>query len=139
MSTETPKKGHRHTRSAATPSAAASSQNPQNPHYLNLQAHAQNSELEMNYPIQPTTPPRTPRRDNQQTYHNKSSAAAPEHGSKQKPRNKNRPKNVRIPRDASCSCRLHYVVVVEHHTISQKLLKAACNSLLCEYSWETQR
>jgi hypothetical protein len=97
MSAETPKKGHRHTRSAATPSAAASSQNPQNPHHLNLQEHAQNSELEMNYPIQPTTPPQTPRRDNQHASHNKSSTAAPENGSKQKPRNKNRPKHVRIP------------------------------------------
>ena len=96
MSTVVPPKGHRHTRSAAVPSATSSSQNPLNPHHLNMQAHAQNSQSEMNNPVPPTTPPRTPRRENQyQTQPpNPTNSAAPENGSKQKSRNKNRPKNV---------------------------------------------
>jgi hypothetical protein len=96
MSTVVPPKGHRHTRSATIPSATSSSQNPQNPHHLNLQTYAQNSQSEMNNPLHPTTPPKTPRRDDQYQpqSQNKTNSAAPENGYRQKPRNKNRPKNV---------------------------------------------
>src|SRR5450756_655576 len=98
MSTETPSRGHRHSRSAAMPPASASSQNPQNPHHLNQQAHTRNSQSETktNQPAsasQSTTPPRTPRRGNQPTSQS-ANTNAPDSGSKQKPRNKNRPKNV---------------------------------------------
>jgi hypothetical protein len=98
MSTQTPPRGHRHSRSAAIPPASASSQHPQNPHHLNQQAHTRNSQSEMKTNIagstsQSTTPPRTPRRDNQPASQN-SNTNAPETGSKQKSRNKNRPKNV---------------------------------------------
>lgn len=93
MSTVAPSKGHRHrhTQSATMPSATASSQNPQNPHHLNLQSHAQNSQSEMSdsYQSNPTTPPRTPQRTDQPSQNR-----ANENGSKQRTRNKNRPKNV---------------------------------------------
>lgn len=92
MSTVVHQKGHRHSRSAAMPPNTASPHHPQNPHYLNLQAQAHNSEME--YSAQPTTPPRTPRRDNgRPPAQNKTNPSAPEPGSKQKPRTK-RPKNV---------------------------------------------
>ncbi|KAK0100096.1 hypothetical protein ONS95_013092 [Cadophora gregata] len=105
MSTDVPSSRHRHTRSAAMPPATASSQspgtsqNPQNPHHLNAQAHTQNTQnmqndMRSNFFQPPTTPPRTPRKDNQPTSQNTSSSAAPETGSKQRSRNKNRPKNV---------------------------------------------
>jgi hypothetical protein len=99
MSSATPTKGHRHTRSVAIPGIAASSQNPRNPHHLNQHAHAGNNHSEsQNYSLdsiqQPTTPPRTPRKDNQPPSHPLSSSAASGTGSKQKSRNKNRPKNV---------------------------------------------
>jgi Proline-rich nuclear receptor coactivator motif len=55
-------RSHRHTRSAALPTPAAASQNPQNPHYLNLQSHGSNSQLDMVQSPQPTTPPRTPQK-----------------------------------------------------------------------------
>jgi hypothetical protein len=92
MSTVVPSKGHRHTQSAVAPSATASSQNPQNPHYLNLQSCTQNSQSEMSdsYQSNPTTPPRTPRRNDQSSQNR----IPNDNGSKQKPRNKNRPKNV---------------------------------------------
>jgi hypothetical protein len=97
MSTVVHPKGHRHTRSAATvPPATASSQDPQNPHHLNLQIRAQNPQLDMNHSVHPSTPPRTPRRDNNSCQHSSQSRTnptAPETGSKQKPRNK-RSKNV---------------------------------------------
>ncbi|PMD43355.1 hypothetical protein L207DRAFT_509881 [Hyaloscypha variabilis F] len=100
MSTETPARGHRHmkSQSAAMPLASASSQNPQNPHHLNQQAHTRNSQTETktNQPAaasQSTTPPRTPRRGNQPASQNPSTHA-PDSGSKQKSRTKNRPKNV---------------------------------------------
>ncbi|TVY71560.1 hypothetical protein LSUE1_G005274 [Lachnellula suecica] len=87
-------KRHRHTRSAAAVSVGNTpSPHPQNPHYLNLQAHAQNAQIEMNYPAQPSTPPRTPRRDNRPGLQHANSNTH-ESGSKQNPRNKNRPKNV---------------------------------------------
>lgn len=87
-------KRHRHTRSAAAVSSGTTpSQHPRNPHHLNLQAHAQNTQIEMNYPAQPSTPPRTPRRDNRSGPQNPNSNSH-ESGSKQKTRNKNRPKNV---------------------------------------------
>ncbi|KUJ11777.1 uncharacterized protein LY89DRAFT_594345 [Mollisia scopiformis] len=99
MSADTPTRGHRHTRSAAIPGIAASSQNPRNPHHLNQHAHARNSQSDMNnngsdQVLQPATPPRTPRRDNQVSSQNPSNSAASGTGSKQKSRNKNRPKNV---------------------------------------------
>ena len=94
MSTETPPKVHRHTRSSAIPSAAASLQNPQNPHHLHAQAHNTNSQPQTQYPVQPSTPPRTPRRDIQNASQVLQSSIAQEHGSKQRARNKNRPKNV---------------------------------------------
>lgn len=69
MSTQTPPppnhRSHRHTRSAALPTPAAASQNPQNPHYLNLQTHGSNSQLDMIQSPQPTTPPRTPQKAEQ--------------------------------------------------------------------------
>lgn len=101
MSSETTPRRHRHTRSAVIPSAAASSQNPQNPHLLNLnsQARARNTQADvnMNYnnsTLQPSTPPRTPHRNGNSGPQNNAHANAPETGSKQKSRNKNRPKNV---------------------------------------------
>jgi len=98
MSAETPPRGHRHSRSAAMPMTSASSQNPQNPHHLNQQAHIQNSQTEtkINQPAaasQSTTPPRTPRRGNKPSTQS-SNTNAPDSGSKQKSRSKNRPKNV---------------------------------------------
>ncbi len=66
MSTQTPSipthRSHRHTRSAALPPPAAASQNPKNPHHLNLQSHSINSQLSMVQSPQPTTPPRTPQK-----------------------------------------------------------------------------
>lgn len=98
MSSDIPSRRHRHTRSAAIPSTAASSQNPQNPHHLNVQAHAQNNQSKTNVNVVPaalpTTPPRTPRRQNQAASQNNANLSATENGSKQKSRNKNRPKNV---------------------------------------------
>lgn len=99
MSTETPPRGHRHTRSAAMPGIAASSQNPRNPHHLNQHAHTRNSQTDTksyssDQTIQPATPPRTPRKDNQNVSQNPVSSAASGTGSKQKSRNKIRPKNV---------------------------------------------
>jgi len=93
MSTVVPSKGHRYTRSAAMPSTTTSSQNPQNPHHLNSQAHALNAQSDMKYSVQPTTPPRTPRRDDQLQPSSQINSALPETGSKQRLRNK-RPKNV---------------------------------------------
>jgi hypothetical protein len=94
MSTLVSSKRHRHryTQSASAPSAIALSQNPQNPHHLNLQSQAQNSQSEMSdsYQSNPTTPPRTPCRNDQTSQDH----ATNENGSKQKSRNKNRPKNV---------------------------------------------
>lgn len=87
-------KRHRHTRSAAAVSSGKPpSQHPRNPHHLNAQAHAQNTQSDMSYPAQPSTPPRTPRRDNRSGSQNPPSNSH-ESGSKQKGRNKNRPKNV---------------------------------------------
>lgn len=87
MATVVPPKGHYHTR------APASSHNPKNSHQHSSHAHAINSGSEMNYSTQPTTPPRTPRKEAQNISHTKSNSTAHETGSKQKPRNK-RPKNV---------------------------------------------
>ena len=98
MSTVVPPKGHRHrhTQSAASPSAGASSQNPQNPHHLNLQSYGQNSQSEMSdsYQSNPTTPPRTPRQNDRPVQNRSTNSVGHENGSKQKPKNKNRPKNV---------------------------------------------
>lgn len=99
MSTDTPTRGHRHTRSVATPGIAASSQNPRNPHHLNQHAYTRNGQPDVkNYNSdqtpQPSTPPRTPRKDNQSSSQNVPNSAASGTGAKQKSRNKNRPKNV---------------------------------------------
>lgn len=98
MSTQTPPipthRSHRHTRSAALPTPAAASQNPQNPHHLNLQSHGSNSQLSMVQSSQPTTPPRMP----QKSEHGASTqygSQLPESDSASKPRSKgkNRLKN----------------------------------------------
>ncbi|KAF8851128.1 hypothetical protein BDZ45DRAFT_156940 [Acephala macrosclerotiorum] len=99
MSADSPVRGHRHTRSAAIASPAASSQNPRNPHHLNQHAHARNAQSEIkNYNsdgvLTPSTPPRTPRKGNQPQSQNQPTYAFSGTGSKQKSRNKNRPKNV---------------------------------------------
>lgn len=93
MSTVVHPKGHRHTRSAAMPPNVTLPNHPQNPHHLSLQAQAQVSRSAMDYPVQPSTPPRTPRRDNGQLPQNKTISSAQETGSKQKPRKK-KSKNV---------------------------------------------
>lgn len=88
-------KRHRHTRSAVTvpPRTTPSQQHPQNPHHLNVQAHTQNNQSEMNYPAQPSTPPRTPRRDNRSGPQNPSPNPN-ESAARHKNKNKNRPKDV---------------------------------------------
>ncbi len=98
MSTETPPRGHRYSQSAAMLPASASSQNPQSPPHLSQQSHTRisHSGSRISQPgsaSQSTTPPRTPRRETQPPQ-NATNTNAPESGSKQKPRNKNRPKNV---------------------------------------------
>jgi hypothetical protein len=92
MSAEIPPKGHRHSRSAGIPATSTSLHNPQN--HFNAQAYNRNNQSEMNYPVQPSTPPLTPRRDNQHATQNTSNSNTQENGSKHKSRNKNRPKNV---------------------------------------------
>ncbi|KAL2067957.1 hypothetical protein VTL71DRAFT_16055 [Oculimacula yallundae] len=82
----------------------ASSQSPQTLQdsqrldHINSQAYTQNAQTNVeSLPSfqQPTTPPRTPRKDNQLTSQHTSSSITPGLGSKQKSRNnKNRPKNV---------------------------------------------
>jgi len=100
MSTVLSSKGHRYTQSATMPAAAASSQNPQNPHHTNIQAHTLNYDSsDTGYQmerLQPSTPPRTPRKFEQPSAsQGKHNSNAPEtNGSKQRSRNKNRPKNV---------------------------------------------
>ena len=98
MSTRTPPipthRSHRHTRSAALPTPAAASQNPQNPHYLNLQSHGSNAQLSMVQSPQPTTPPRTPQKSEYGTS-TQSGSQLHESDSVSKPRSKgkNRLKN----------------------------------------------
>ncbi|RDW70103.1 hypothetical protein BP5796_08500 [Coleophoma crateriformis] len=90
-----PPKRHRATRSAAMPHQNPSSQNPQNAHLLNMQAYTQNSDIESNYAVQPSTPPKTPRRvDHSQPTPQTVASATNGSVSKQRSRNKNRPKNV---------------------------------------------
>jgi hypothetical protein len=92
-SEDIPSRRHRQTRSVVIPNTTPPSQHPQNPHHLNSQAYLQNIASNMNYPAQPTTPPRTPRRNNQPQ--NATNSSARENGSKQKSRNKkNKPQNV---------------------------------------------
>jgi hypothetical protein len=96
---------HRHTRSAVLSPPAATSHNPQSPHHFNLQSHGSNSQLAMDQPFQPTTPPRTPRKaDN-----NASTTSGPQMTTSDnlpKPRSKGRgrPKSVTtspaVPRNA---------------------------------------
>jgi hypothetical protein len=82
MSTVVPPQGHRHTKCAVLPPAQT---NPNN-----SQAHSTNSQTTMNYSTQPTTPPRTPRKEAQLSSQPRTNSTT---GSKQKSRNK-RPKNV---------------------------------------------
>ncbi|KAH8600880.1 hypothetical protein B0O99DRAFT_736897 [Bisporella sp. PMI_857] len=94
MNTVVTPKGQRATRSTVLPSASASTpKHPQNPHYLNSQSHALNSQSEMDSSSQPSTPPRTPRRDGYTPHSSQKPNNPTETGSKQKPRGK-RPKNV---------------------------------------------
>ncbi|CZT50203.1 uncharacterized protein RSE6_11145 [Rhynchosporium secalis] len=104
MSTETPRRYR--AQNATMPSATASSQTSQSSHNLpdsqfrhqiNSQAYDQNSQTNPNFTSsfqQPTTPPRTPRKENQSASQHTSSSIIQDTGSKQKSRNKNRPKNV---------------------------------------------
>lgn len=90
-----PHRNHRHTRSAALPPPLAAPQNPQNPHHLNLQTHNRSSELGMDQPSLPSTPPRTPRK----TDYNSSTNYVPQQSgsesvSKPKSKGKGRPKSV---------------------------------------------
>lgn len=101
MPAEALPRGHRYSRSAAIPSTAIPSQNPQNPHHLNIQEHAQNTQsnqrMDVNattVPAQPTTPPRTPKRNSQSASQNTANSNVRGNGSKQKARGKNRPQNV---------------------------------------------
>lgn len=96
MSTRTPPvPTHRHTRSVVIASAAAASQNPQNPHHLNLQAHNRNLQSSMDQCPQPATPPRTPRKpDSNASTQHMSAMSGSDSVSKQKSKGKNRPKNV---------------------------------------------
>lgn len=91
MSSVVPQKGHRQTRTAAIPPAIAPSQLPHN--LQSSQACANNPQTTMNYSAQPTTPPRTPRKDAIPSSQHRSASNGQETGSKQKTRNK-RPKNV---------------------------------------------
>ena len=92
-SEDIPSTRHRQTRSVAIPSTTPPSQHPRNPHHLDSQTQTQNITSSMNYPAQPSTPPRTPRRNNQPQ--NAATSTVRENGSKQKPRNKkNKPQNV---------------------------------------------
>jgi len=92
MSTVVPPKGSRSV--TAPPTTAPSQQHSSQPAYQqnnprNVHSHALNrSDIELNSPHQPGTPPRTPRRQQNATNGN-----PPETGSKQKSRGK-RPKNV---------------------------------------------
>jgi len=98
MSSQTPPipthRSHRHTRSAALPTPAAASQNPQNPHHLNLQSQESSSQLGMVQSPQPATPPRTPQKSEYGAF-TQSGSQLPESDSASKPRSKgkNRLKN----------------------------------------------
>ncbi|PQE11915.1 proteophosphoglycan 5 protein [Rutstroemia sp. NJR-2017a BVV2] len=95
MSTMTPYKGIRHTQTFTTQITTTSSNNPQSPQEVSVQAHSQNIQSTMKYSNQPTTPPRTPRRTEQRqpASQGKHNSNVPESGSR-KPRNRNKPKNV---------------------------------------------
>ncbi|KAF7957412.1 hypothetical protein EAE96_002997 [Botrytis aclada] len=97
MSSMTPHKGQRQPQSFAADFGTASPRNaPQSPHDYNSQAYLQNMHLSMTYSDQqPTTPPRTPRRiqQNQPASQNKPNSTLPDNGSR-KSTNKRRPKNV---------------------------------------------
>lgn len=95
MSSMTPHKGQRQTQNFAAEFGAASPRNPQSPHHFNSQAYSQNMHSAMNYSDQPTTPPRTPRRiqQNQPASQNKQNSALPDNSSRRST-NKRRPKNV---------------------------------------------
>jgi hypothetical protein len=106
MSTQTPPipthRSHRHTRSAALPTPAAASQNPQNPHYLNLQSHGGNSQIGMSQSPQPTTPPRTPQKsEHGASIQYGSQLSGSESVSKPRSRGKNRSKNATASPGAS--------------------------------------
>ncbi|KAI9646781.1 hypothetical protein NHQ30_004780 [Ciborinia camelliae] len=91
----TPHKGQRQPQSFTTQLATASPRNPQNPHDFNIRTYSQNMQSAMTYSDQPTTPPRTPRRvqQNQPASQNKPTSAVPDNSSR-KSTNKRKPKNV---------------------------------------------
>ncbi|TAQ85646.1 hypothetical protein B7494_g6033 [Chlorociboria aeruginascens] len=98
MSTVVSSQSHgRQSRDVSTPSIPSTA-SPQNPHdQTNIQAHTENFQSDMEYPIQPSTPPRTPRRTDQfqsTSFNNKTNPSAPGTGSKQKSRNRNKLRNV---------------------------------------------
>ncbi|KAJ8064357.1 hypothetical protein OCU04_006701 [Sclerotinia nivalis] len=96
MSSMTPHKGQRQIQNSAAELGTASPRNPaQSPHDFNSQAYSQNMHAAMTYSDQPTTPPRTPRRaqQNQPASQNKPNSALPDNSSR-KSTNKRRPKNV---------------------------------------------
>lgn len=98
MSSQTPPlpshRSHRYTRSAALPTPAAASQNPQNPHYFNLQSHGSNLQLGMVQSTQPTTPPRTPQKvDHSSSTQYDSQLQGSDSISKPRSKGKNRLKN----------------------------------------------
>jgi hypothetical protein len=92
-SEDIPSRRHRQTR-GAIPNTTPPSQHPHNSQTLDPQAHSRDIASDnMNYSAQPTTPPRTPRRNNQPQ--NVPNSSVRENGSKQKSRNKrNKPQNV---------------------------------------------
>ncbi|QSZ35839.1 hypothetical protein DSL72_006961 [Monilinia vaccinii-corymbosi] len=94
MSSMTPHKGQRRPQNFAAEFVTASPRNPQSPHDFNIQAYSQNVQSAMTYSDQPTTPPRTPRRvqQNQPASQSKPNSAIPDSSSR-KSTNKRRPKN----------------------------------------------
>ncbi|KAL3425784.1 hypothetical protein PVAG01_02575 [Phlyctema vagabunda] len=84
-----PPKRHRATRTAAIQPTLPSSEHTSN--HSNMPAYAQNNQAEG---IQPSTPPRTPRNNQFQTSQSALPQSAAGSGTKQRTRNKNRPKNV---------------------------------------------
>ncbi|ESZ92283.1 hypothetical protein SBOR_7323 [Sclerotinia borealis F-4128] len=95
MSSMTPHKGQHQIQNFAAELATTSPQYPQNSHDFNSQAYSVNTQSAMTYSDQPTTPPRTPRRvqQNQPASQSRVNSAVPDNSSR-KSTNKRRPKNV---------------------------------------------
>ncbi|KAB8299762.1 hypothetical protein EYC80_000015 [Monilinia laxa] len=94
MSSMTPHKGQRRPQDFVAEFATASPRNPQSPHDFNISSYSQNVQSAMIYSDQPTTPPRTPRRvqQNQSASQSKPNSAIFDNSSR-KSTNKRRPKN----------------------------------------------